>query len=179
MFHSRIERVEIRNGKEIVHTWRRSFSIPPPNGEALEDTAARTLPFFRRAIMGDIRMGHDVLVFAHGNSNRSIVMELDELAEDEVPGLELATGVPVVYDIATDGTVSTFSHPLNLTPPSDVSGTYEWSPNLADWYSSGNGPGGNPIVTMVPNTVGTTTTVTATASQVLARIFLRVRVNQN
>ncbi len=81
--------------------------------------------------------------------------------------------------IATDGTVSTFSHPLNLTTPSDVSGTYEWSPNLADWYSSGNGPGGNPIVTMVPNTVGTTTTVTATASQVLARIFLRVRVNQN
>ena len=81
--------------------------------------------------------------------------------------------------IATDGTVSTFSHPLNLTPPSDVRGTYEWSPNLADWYSSGNGPGGNPIVTMVPNTVGTTTTVTATASQALARIFLRVRVNQN
>lgn len=92
-------------GDEIVHVWRRSYSVPPPNGEALEDTAARTLPFFRRAIMGDIRMGHDVLVFAHGNSNRSIVMELDELDEDEVPGLELATGVPVVYDIDTDGTV--------------------------------------------------------------------------
>ncbi len=92
-------------GDEIVHTWRRSYSIPPPNGEALEDTAARTLPFFRRAIMGDIRMGHNVLVFAHGNSNRSIVMELDDLATDEVPGLELATGVPVVYDIAEDGTV--------------------------------------------------------------------------
>ena len=92
-------------GDEIVHVWRRSYSVPPPNGEALADTAARTLPFFRRAIMGDIRMGHDVLVFAHGNSNRSIVMELDELDEDEVPGLELATGVPVVYDLAEDGTV--------------------------------------------------------------------------
>lgn len=92
-------------GDAIVHAWRRSYSIPPPNGEALSDTAARTLPFFRRAIMGDIRMGHDVLVFAHGNSNRSIVMELDDLAEEDVPGLELATGVPIVYDIDADGTV--------------------------------------------------------------------------
>lgn len=90
---------------DIVHTWRRSFDIPPPNGEALKDTAERTLPFFRRAVLGDIRAGQDVLVFAHGNSNRSIVMELDELAPDEVPGLELATGVPVVYDLDEDGTV--------------------------------------------------------------------------
>ena len=96
---------DIHGEAMIVHVWRRSYSVPPPNGEALEDTAARTLPFFRRAIMGDIRMGHNVLVFAHGNSNRSIVMELDDLEEDEVPGLELATGVPVVYDIAEDGTV--------------------------------------------------------------------------
>lgn len=92
-------------GEEILHTWRRSFSIPPPNGEALEDTAARTLPFFRRVVLGDVRMGHDTLVFAHGNSNRSIVMELDGLDEDEVPGLELATGVPIVYDLDEDGTV--------------------------------------------------------------------------
>lgn len=92
-------------GEEVVHVWRRSFSVPPPNGEALSDTAARTLPFFRRAILGDVRAGHNVLVFAHGNSNRSIVMELDGLAEEEVPGLELATGIPVVYDLAEDGTV--------------------------------------------------------------------------
>ena len=92
-------------GEHVVHVWRRSFAIPPPNGEALQDTAARTLPFFRRAILGDVANGVDVLVFAHGNSNRSIVMELDDLAEDEVPGLELATGVPVVYDLAEDGTV--------------------------------------------------------------------------
>lgn len=92
-------------GEEIVHLWRRSFRIPPPNGEALADTAQRTLPFFRRAILGDVRAGHNVLVFAHGNSNRAIVMELDRLEEDEVPGLELATGVPIVYDLAEDGTV--------------------------------------------------------------------------
>lgn len=92
-------------GEEQVHLWRRSYDIPPPNGEALKDTAARTLPFFERAILGDIRQGKDVLVVAHGNSNRSIVMVLDDLAEDEVPGLELPTGVPLVYDLAEDGTV--------------------------------------------------------------------------
>ncbi|MTV27651.1 2,3-diphosphoglycerate-dependent phosphoglycerate mutase [Nitriliruptoraceae bacterium ZYF776] len=94
-----------RYGDEQVHIWRRSFATPPPNGESLKDTAARTLPFFERAILGDIRQGKDVLVVAHGNSNRAIVMRLDELAEDEVPGLELATGVPLVYDLDEDGTV--------------------------------------------------------------------------
>ncbi len=94
-----------RFGDEQVHIWRRSYATPPPNGEALKDTAARTLPFFDRAIMGDLRHGRDVLVVAHGNSNRSIVMQLDGLSEDEVLQLNLATGVPLVYDIAEDGTV--------------------------------------------------------------------------
>ena len=94
-----------RFGEHVVHVWRRSYDIPPPNGEALSDTADRTLPFFRRAVLGDIADGRDVLVFAHGNSNRSIVMQLDELSTDEVPGLELATGVPVVYDLDEDGHV--------------------------------------------------------------------------
>ena len=94
-----------RYGDEQVHVWRRSFRTAPPGGESLEMTARRTLPFFERAILGDIAQDKDVLVVAHGNSNRSIVMELDQLAEDEVPGLELATGVPLVYDLATDGTV--------------------------------------------------------------------------
>jgi 2,3-bisphosphoglycerate-dependent phosphoglycerate mutase len=94
-----------RYGDEQVHIWRRSFATPPPNGEALKDTAARTLPFFDRAILGDIRQGKDVLVVAHGNSNRAIVMQLDDLDEDEVPGLELATGVPLVYELEQDGTV--------------------------------------------------------------------------
>jgi 2,3-bisphosphoglycerate-dependent phosphoglycerate mutase len=92
-------------GEEQVHIWRRSYDIPPPNGEALKDTAARTLPFFTRAILGDIRAGKDVLVVAHGNSNRSIVMSLDDLDEDEVPGLELPTGVPLVYELTTAGEV--------------------------------------------------------------------------
>jgi 2,3-bisphosphoglycerate-dependent phosphoglycerate mutase len=92
-------------GEEQVHIWRRSFATPPPNGEALKDTAARTLPFFDRAIMGDIRQGKDVLVVAHGNSNRSIVMQLDQLDEEAVLALELATGIPLVYELDEDGTI--------------------------------------------------------------------------
>jgi 2,3-bisphosphoglycerate-dependent phosphoglycerate mutase len=94
-----------RYGADQVHIWRRSFATPPPNGEALKDTAARTLPFFERAILGDIKQGKDVLVVAHGNSNRSIVMQLDHLDEDTIMSLELGTGVPLVYDLAEDGTV--------------------------------------------------------------------------
>jgi 2,3-bisphosphoglycerate-dependent phosphoglycerate mutase len=94
-----------RYGDEQVHIWRRSYATPPPNGEALKDTAARTLPFFERAILGDIKQGKDVLVVAHGNSNRSIVMRLDDLDEEGVLALELGTGVPLVYDLAEDGTV--------------------------------------------------------------------------
>lgn len=94
-----------RYGEEQVHIWRRSFATAPPNGESLKMTAERTLPFFERAILGDIALGKDVLVVAHGNSNRSIVMQLDQLAPDEVPGLELATGIPLVYELDQDGTV--------------------------------------------------------------------------
>ncbi len=93
-------------GDEQVHIWRRSFDVPPPNGESLKDTAARTLPFFSRSIMGDLTHGRDVLVVAHGNSNRSIVMELDGLSQQEVLELNLATGVPLVYEIAADGSVT-------------------------------------------------------------------------
>ena len=92
-------------GDEQVHIWRRSFATPPPNGEALKNTAERTLPFFERAILGDIKQGKNVLVVAHGNSNRSIVMQLDQLDEEGVLALELKTGVPVVYDLAGDGAV--------------------------------------------------------------------------
>ena len=92
-------------GEAQVKIWRRSFDVPPPNGEALKDTAARTLPFFDRCIMGDIRQGKNVLVVAHGNSNRSIVMRLDALSGDEVVALELATGAPLVYELSPDGSV--------------------------------------------------------------------------
>ncbi|MBX3119239.1 MAG: 2,3-diphosphoglycerate-dependent phosphoglycerate mutase [Fimbriimonadaceae bacterium] len=95
-----------RYGDEQVHVWRRSYDTPPPNGEALKNTAERTLPFFDRCIMGDIRQGKNVLVVAHGNSNRSIVMKLDNLTGEEVMKVELGTGVPLVYDLETDGTVN-------------------------------------------------------------------------
>jgi 2,3-bisphosphoglycerate-dependent phosphoglycerate mutase len=94
-----------RYGAEQVHIWRRSFDVAPPEGESLKDTAARTLPFFERAVLEDIRAGRDVLVVAHGNSNRSIVMRLDGLDEDAVTSLEIATGVPLVYDLDSTGAV--------------------------------------------------------------------------
>ena len=92
-------------GKEQVHIWRRSYDVPPPNGESLEMTAARTLPFFERCIMGDIVQGKNVLVVAHGNSNRSIVMKLDNLSKEQVLELNLGTAVPLVYDLTLEGHV--------------------------------------------------------------------------
>ena len=94
-----------RYGAEQVKLWRRSFDVPPPNGEALKNTAERTLPFFERAILGDLQLGKSVLVVAHGNSNRSIVMKLDGLSSEQVVSLEHATGVPLVYEIDADGAV--------------------------------------------------------------------------
>ena len=94
-----------RYGAEQVKIWRRSFSTPPPNGESLADTAKRTLPFFERAILGDIAQDKNVLVVAHGNSNRSIVMRLDALSEAQVLELEIQTGVPIVYELDVAGAV--------------------------------------------------------------------------
>jgi 2,3-bisphosphoglycerate-dependent phosphoglycerate mutase len=94
-----------RYGAEQVKIWRRSFSTPPPNGESLADTAKRTLPFFERAILGDIAQDKNVLVVAHGNSNRSIVMRLDALSETQVLELEIQTGVPIVYELDVAGAV--------------------------------------------------------------------------
>ncbi|MFN8219946.1 MAG: 2,3-bisphosphoglycerate-dependent phosphoglycerate mutase [Fimbriimonadales bacterium] len=92
-------------GEEQVKIWRRSYDVPPPGGEALKNTAERTVPFFERCIMGDIRQGKNVLVVAHGNSNRSIVMMLDNLSKEEVLELNLDTGVPLVYELSTSGEV--------------------------------------------------------------------------
>lgn len=92
-------------GAAQVKIWRRSYDVAPPNGEALKNTAERTLPFFERAILGDLALGKNVLVVAHGNSNRSIVMKLDRLSGEQVIELELATGVPLVYEIDERGEV--------------------------------------------------------------------------
>ena len=96
---------EAKFGAEQVKIWRRSYDVPPPNGESLEMTAARTIPFFERCIMGDIRQGKNVLVVAHGNSNRSIAMKLENLSKEEVLELNLDTGTPIIYDLEPDGTV--------------------------------------------------------------------------
>jgi len=94
-----------RYGADQVKLWRRSYDVPPPNGEALKNTAERTLPFFERAILGDLQLGKSVLVVAHGNSNRAIVMKLDQLSKEQVIDLELATGMPLVYEIGERGEV--------------------------------------------------------------------------
>jgi 2,3-bisphosphoglycerate-dependent phosphoglycerate mutase len=86
-------------GKEQVHVWRRSYDVAPPRGESLKDTAARTLPYYEAHIVPDLRAGKNVLVSAHGNSLRSIVMHLDKLTKEQVLELNIATGVPIVYDI--------------------------------------------------------------------------------
>ncbi|HNE25469.1 MAG TPA: 2,3-bisphosphoglycerate-dependent phosphoglycerate mutase [Leptospiraceae bacterium] len=84
-------------GEEQVHIWRRSYDVPPPNGEALKDTAERTIPFFQNVIEPLLVMGKNVLISAHGNSLRSIVMHLDHLTREQVLALELKTGDPILY----------------------------------------------------------------------------------
>lgn len=92
-------------GEEQVHIWRRSYDVPPPNGESLKDTAARTLPYFNDRIMPDVQSGKNIVVSAHGNSLRSIVMQLDNLTKEEVLELNIANGVPIVYDIDSNGKI--------------------------------------------------------------------------
>jgi 2,3-bisphosphoglycerate-dependent phosphoglycerate mutase len=89
-------------GAEQVHLWRRSYDIPPPGGECLKDTAARTIPFFREHILPLLEGGKNVFVAAHGNSLRSIVMHLDDLSEEEVLQLEIPTGQPILYQYDGD-----------------------------------------------------------------------------
>lgn len=84
-------------GTEQVQIWRRSFDIPPPGGESLQMTAARSIPYFEENIVPCLERGQNVFVAAHGNSLRSIMMHLDGLSSQEVVRLELATGLPVIY----------------------------------------------------------------------------------
>jgi 2,3-bisphosphoglycerate-dependent phosphoglycerate mutase len=85
-------------GDDQVHIWRRSYDVPPPNGEALKDTAERTIPFFTDTIVPELEKGKNVLVSAHGNSLRSIIMYIDGLSKEQVLKLELPTGIPVIYE---------------------------------------------------------------------------------
>ncbi len=90
-------------GEEQVHIWRRSYDIPPPGGESLKSTAERVLPYFKNKIFPLLVQGQNILIAAHGNSLRALVMELDELSPEEVVKLEIATGEPIYYEIESSG----------------------------------------------------------------------------
>jgi len=94
-----------RFGDDQVHIWRRSYDVAPPGGESLKDTAARTLPYFAAKILPAVKAGKTVLVAAHGNSLRAVVMHLDRLSREEVLELNLGTGVPILYEIDVEGKV--------------------------------------------------------------------------
>ena len=85
-------------GEEQVHIWRRSFDVPPPGGESLKNTAERVLPYFEIEIMPKIKEGLNILVAAHGNSLRALVMHLENISSEEIVKLEIATGDPLTYE---------------------------------------------------------------------------------
>jgi 2,3-bisphosphoglycerate-dependent phosphoglycerate mutase len=102
-------------GDEQVHIWRRSFDVPPPKdktelnpegiSESLKDTAARTLPYWEKKIFPEIKNKKNVIVAAHGNSLRSIVMHLDNLSKEQVLELNIPTGVPLLYQFDANGMI--------------------------------------------------------------------------
>jgi 2,3-bisphosphoglycerate-dependent phosphoglycerate mutase len=95
-----------RWGAEQVHLWQRSYDIAPPGGESLRDTAARVVPFFEKWIVPELQKGKSVILVAHGNSLRSLIMELDKLEPDEVMQVEIRTASPLIYRMNADGTVA-------------------------------------------------------------------------
>jgi 2,3-bisphosphoglycerate-dependent phosphoglycerate mutase len=95
-----------RWGAEQVHVWRRSYDVAPPGGESLKDTVARVLPYYVQNILPRVMRGERVLVAAHGNSLRALVMVLDRLTPEAIPEVELATGIPLVYRLRADTTVA-------------------------------------------------------------------------
>ena len=93
-------------GEEQVHIWRRSYDVPPPGGESLKDTGARVWPYYIHDILPKVMNDGTVLVAAHGNSLRAMVMALDGLTGEEIVGQEIATGVPIVYRVNADTSVA-------------------------------------------------------------------------
>jgi len=90
-------------GDEQVHIWRRSYDIPPPGGESLKDTADRVLPYYQASIKPRLLDGETVLIAAHGNSLRALVMMLENLSQEEILAKEIGTGEPIIYDISSTG----------------------------------------------------------------------------
>ncbi len=93
-------------GEEQVHIWRRSYDVAPPGGESLRDTAARVLPYYIREILPRVLRGDRVLVSAHGNSLRALVMVLDKHTPETITKLNLETGIPMLYRLNADSTVA-------------------------------------------------------------------------
>ncbi|MFW6028540.1 MAG: 2,3-bisphosphoglycerate-dependent phosphoglycerate mutase, partial [bacterium] len=94
-----------RWGEDQVHQWRRSYDTAPPGGESLKDTLARALPYYVHHILPEVLSGKRVLVSAHGNSLRALIMAIEGQAPDEIVKLELATGVPLVYWLGPDSRI--------------------------------------------------------------------------
>jgi 2,3-bisphosphoglycerate-dependent phosphoglycerate mutase len=115
-----------RYGKEQVHEWRRSYDIPPPNGESLEMCAQRAVAYFKDQIEPQLLSGKNVMIAAHGNSLRSIIMYLDKLTSQEVISLELSTGLPMLY-IFKEGKFIRRGSPVGPTE----AGVYAYTRNLA------------------------------------------------
>jgi len=98
---NKAETAEI-HGADQVHIWRRSFDVPPPGGESLKMNAERTIPYFEEEILPDLEEGKNVLVSAHGNSLRSIVMHIESISPEDIVSVEIATGTPRFYDYDLD-----------------------------------------------------------------------------
>ena len=92
-------------GDEQVHIWRRSFDMPPSDGESLKDTADRVLPYFETEIMPKVISGSSILIAAHGNSLRALIMKLDSISPEDIVKLEIPTGAPIQYEFTPDGIV--------------------------------------------------------------------------
>jgi 2,3-bisphosphoglycerate-dependent phosphoglycerate mutase len=93
-------------GEDQVLIWRRSYDVPPPGGESLKDTLARTLPYYVKEILPGVLRGERTLVAAHGNSLRALIMVLEKLSPENILKRELATGVPIIYRLNADSTVA-------------------------------------------------------------------------
>src|SRR5271156_5095438 len=93
-------------GEDQVHIWRRSYDVAPPGGESLKDTAARVLPYYIQDILPRVLRGDNVIVSAHGNSLRALIMVLEHLSPEKIVAREIATGVPLIYRLNADSTVA-------------------------------------------------------------------------
>lgn len=92
-----------QHGEEQFRRWRRGFDTPPPNGESLKDTCDRVIPYYLGQIEPHLKAGQSVLVSAHGNSLRALTKHLEQISDEEIVGLEIPTGTPIIYTFSTDG----------------------------------------------------------------------------